>query len=213
MNRADVYGALARLTLPQEGDPGAADLLRAVPGTEGLEDLLSLTLPQEHERVFGPSLTSSAPPYETCYGTTHVFMQSQQLADLAGFYRAFGLTPPSAERVDHLAVEFEFMQVLVALESKAREEGKAEQADVCLQAQRRFIAEHLGRWTGALAGRLKESGDSPFYARLGEAFARFVAEEAERLDARPVVLSPTDLRLPELETDNACGTCTLAEPE
>ena len=48
-------------------------------------------LASESRQVFSHNLTPDCPPYETQYGSTHIFWQSQQLADIAGFYRAFGL--------------------------------------------------------------------------------------------------------------------------
>ncbi len=213
MKTADAYAAYARLLLPQAGDPPPGELLGAVGAGPALVGLAPDVLAEEHERAFGPSLSAHAPPYETCYGGSHVFMQSQQLADIAGFYRAFGLQAPTIERVDHLAVELEFMHAVTVKEAMAHEEGRPEQADVCREATRRFLSEHLGRWTSAFAGRMKEAGLSPFYAELAAAIAGFVADESRRLDAQPAVLSPTDVRLPEFETDDACGSCSLAAPQ
>src|SRR5262249_45823836 len=44
----------------------------------------------EYDRIFGVVFSKECPPYETEYHTTtDVFFRSQQLADIAGFYRAF----------------------------------------------------------------------------------------------------------------------------
>ena len=47
--------------------------------------------------------------------------QPHRLADLAAFYRAFGLelAADAAERQDHLCIELEFMSVLAAKEGYA----------------------------------------------------------------------------------------------
>src|SRR5262245_6292753 len=48
----------------------------------------------EYDRVFGFVIPKECPPYETEYHPpAQSFLRSQQLADIAGFYRAFGLDP------------------------------------------------------------------------------------------------------------------------
>src|SRR5262249_3835122 len=73
-------------------------------------------LETEYQRVFGLVLARECPPYETEYhSSAEPFFRSQQLADIAGFYRAFGLETSQAEpeRLDHLALELEFLAVLL----------------------------------------------------------------------------------------------------
>lgn len=214
MNRADTYAAFARLFCPAPGDPDAETLLRAIPGGDSVPELRPRTVAGEHLRVFGPTLAGKAPPYETSYGSPHVFQQTQQLADLGGFYAAFGLRTPSIERADHVSIELEFMQYLLAREEDARRRGDAEQEEIALDAQRKFLAEHLGRWCGAFAVRAQEL-DSEFYARLARLLHVFVQSEIERLGAVPVAVSSTEIvqaPTPEAE-DGLCGSCDLSELE
>jgi nitrate reductase assembly molybdenum cofactor insertion protein NarJ len=102
-------------------------------------------LQAEHRRVFG--LTGSL-CYETEYGLPHEFRQSQEMADIAGFYRAFGFENGGLirERPDYLSTELEFMHTLTLKEVYAREAGEQEHLEVCVDAQRKFLRDHLAHW-------------------------------------------------------------------
>lgn len=213
MNTADVYAAYARLLLPQEGDPDPAETLRALPDGEELGKLRPRNLMGEYLKVFGPAPSGAAPPYETYYGgSAHIFMQSQQLADLGGFYRAFGLETPSAERPDHLAAELEFLHYLNVKEAYAREHAGEEEVQICREAQRTFLGEHLGRWIHAFSVRMKEHDASSFYTRLAAGAADFVKRECERLGVQVVAVSPAEMQIPELDPDDGgCAPCMPAQ--
>src|SRR3990172_4946219 len=44
-----------------------------------------------HAACFGHAVSKDCPPYEAEYGQAHIFEKTQTLADISGFYRAFGL--------------------------------------------------------------------------------------------------------------------------
>jgi TorA maturation chaperone TorD len=81
---------------------------------------------------------------------------SAELADISGFYQAFGVDvrEDAPERPDHLTVELEFYATLLVKEAYARFNDWQEPAEVTGDAARDFLAEHLGRWRGVLTGRL-----------------------------------------------------------
>lgn len=103
--------------------------------------------------AFGHVAVPDCPLYETACGPTDAFRQPQTLADLHGFYRAFGvvLARGAGERADHLAVELEFMHFLAFREAWAREYHGDEQVAVLLDAQHRFLEHHLGAWAPVAA--------------------------------------------------------------
>jgi DMSO reductase family type II enzyme chaperone len=163
----------------------------------------------EHRRVFG--LTGSI-CYETEIGLPHEFRQSQEMADIAGFYRAFGFTSGGSrrERPDHIAVELEFMHVLSLKEAYAAcETGVQEHIEVSLDAQRSFLREHLGSWIGLFAQALeKTAGEGP-YANLARFAADFVQADAGHLcitlEPRPLAaISPTPP-----PSDISCESCPM----
>lgn len=77
--------------------------------------------------------------------------------------------------------------------------------------QSRFVGDHLGRFTEAFAGSLREASPLPFYAALADLLTVWVKAEVERLGAAPsVVLGPAGYD-PIQEAD--AFTCPMAEPE
>lgn len=207
--KAEAYAAFARLWFPMAGDPPVAELLSKIPGGESLREIAVDSIAQEHDRMFGHSLSKDAPAYETSYGSAHIFMQSHELADIAGFYRAFGMNPTGLERPDHLAVEMEFMHWLLIKEEHAR--GRPDAAEVCREARRAFLRDHLGRWVGAFAARVRGLGISKFYASLADLVASFVREDCQALAVEPAAVNAAELRQPEPDTSPACGPCGFSE--
>ncbi|MFQ5381669.1 MAG: molecular chaperone, partial [Dehalococcoidia bacterium] len=80
-------------------------------------------LQRAHVAVLGHTVSPDCPDYETSYSATDIFMQTQAMADVAGFYVAHGLQVGGArrERPDHIATELEFMSFLALKEAYALE--------------------------------------------------------------------------------------------
>lgn len=138
-----------------------------------------------YAELFGHTLRGTCPPYELEYDRHDVTYQASELADLAGFYEAFGLrmTDGAAERVDHAGVECEFMSVLAARQAYALECSSDEALKVLREAQQRFLTDHLGRWFPAFATRLQESNPDGFYGLLGKLAGEFLVAECQLFDA------------------------------
>ncbi len=179
-------------------------------------------LVDDHTRVFGLVVSKECPPYEVqyCPQTFSVF-RSQQMADIAGFYRAFGVETGRdvPERVDHIACELEFLAWLVAKERHARgrldRDGEewGERAAICRNAQRDFLTEHFAWWVPTFARALADRAGSldppaPLYTALAHALASLVPAERAMLDVEP----PHELALPRPEEERGvaegCTSCT-----
>jgi TorA maturation chaperone TorD len=215
----------------------AADLLREAAPTAGqtlglgelaadnlrLESLLEeLAAPveglrAEYDRVFGLVPARECPPYETEYHASgDASYRAQQLADVAGFYRAFGLQPSRArpERPDHLAVELEFMAVLLmkkrlALAAPA-DSGMAEGAEVCAEAERSFFRDHLAWWIPAFATGLCRKAGGGLYAALAQVLAAWGFVERCRFGL-PAPRLPVQASVIERPEEQAgCMTCPAA---
>lgn len=131
----------------------------------------------------------------------HAFNAFEEMADIAGFYRAFGLDF-KGERPDHLSLELEFMRILCLKESKAILDNEPENVEICLNAQREFLSCHLAGWTEELMERTR---DIRFYGILCQILERWIEMESKFLSIRRkrlsyyqnLILENTDLCLKE----------------
>jgi putative dimethyl sulfoxide reductase chaperone len=139
--------------------------------------------------------------------------QPHRLADLAAFYRAFGLevAEDADERHDHICLELEFMCVLAAKEAYALEHQlDLGDLSLCRDAQKRFLREHLGRWTPAFARRLARMAGDTALGALANLTRVFVEAECARFGIAPgsedLLLRPVD------ETaESMCNSCGVTQ--
>ena len=153
-------------------------------------------LQSEHRRVFSNVITLDCPPYETLFGNDHVFAQSQVMGDIAGFYRAFGveLSKDIHERLDHLSVEFEFMHFLAYKESYSRCHDGADKTQIVLDAQKKFVKNHIGRWVPLFCRMLVKKAESGFYKHVADVMAEWMDFEAAFLGVIPQPYMEADYR-------------------
>lgn len=150
------------------------------------------------------------PPYEGAYGDgPQLAGKPAALADIAGFYEAFGLTPAGAqpETEDHIVAELEFMSALAMKHAWALETEDAEGALVTRAAQRAFLAEHLGRWAGAFAREVGAVTTLPSFASAAALLAEWVQTDARAIDIETAPVAGR-LGLDPLQQD--VFTCPMA---
>ena len=166
--------------------------------------------------AFGHAARGRCPLNEIEYGDLKAdpLFQPHRLADLAAFYRAFGLevAADADERQDHICLELEFMCVLAAKGAFALEHQlEPEELSLCRDAQKRFLREHLGRWAPAFARRLaRMAGETPLEA-LAKLLRCFVETECARVGVSPgsedLLLRPVDEA-----AESMCDACGVAQP-
>jgi len=153
-------GALAELaeTLEWLGTAGASERLRRLAD----EAPLSLQMLQaDYVRLF---VRPDVPPYETSHTTAPgaAAGKTQQLADVAGFYAAFGFQV-RGERPDHIAPELEFVALTCVKEAYALVCDDEEGATTCREARATFVEEHLLPWLPEFGRRLAEQRAHPVF--------------------------------------------------
>lgn len=165
-----------------------------------------------YERAFGLLVSSNCPPYETEYiNSKFTFQRSHGLADIAGFYHAFGLEPSPAhpERQDHLVLELEFMALLLGLEQAAAQSDHPDRIvrrAVCADAYRKFLDEHLIWWVPTFAHLLGKQDPEGYYGVVSTFLAALMAAERSlvRLPVSSGRVAPSTVERPE-----ECEGCLL----
>ncbi|MEC4674353.1 MAG: molecular chaperone TorD family protein [Nitrospirota bacterium] len=153
-------------------------------------------LRDEHRRVFSNVIALDCPPYETLFGNDHVFGQSYVMGDIAGFYTAFGLqlAQDIHERLDHLSVELEFLHFLAYKESYALCHDGPEKVKTVVEAEKKFVKEHIGRWVPLFSGMLNKKANYGLYKIIADITTAWVAFDVELLRVSPQPYSETDYR-------------------
>jgi TorA maturation chaperone TorD len=172
--------------------PGVRGALRALrDATRATEAAQSAA---EYARLFDGAVT--CPPCEGAYGPPRMAGKGAELADVAGFYAAFGLERAAGQPhvEDHIATELEFMSALAVKEAWALAEGHGEHAEISRDVAALFLAEHLGRWAAAFADGLRTLTGLTYYRAVADVLDAWVREEAAALDVRldPLGVAPPD---------------------
>ena len=111
-----------------------------------------------------------------------IFYRYQRMADIAGFYRAFGFenSTESYQRPDYVGTELEFMQLLLLKHAYAVEQGWDEKSQICEEAEGKFVREHLEWWVPSLCEKLRGASSCAFYRSLSNFLESFVRSESSR---------------------------------
>lgn len=191
-----------------EESPGDLDPGALAPFLADREALI-----EAHQAVFGLLLSKDCPPYETEYcpqrSPVH---RSHVMADVAGFYQAFGLQPAEqdSDRFDHVCLELEFLSWIAAKESHALTAEDAAGAEVCREARARFFEEHVLSWMPAFARvlrlRVARLGKevAEFYEMLGKILAAWTTVERLLFELPPIETLPEPS---ETEAEAIPGSC------
>ncbi|HPC58094.1 MAG TPA: molecular chaperone TorD family protein [Kiritimatiellia bacterium] len=163
--------------------------------------------------TFGHAARGPVPLNEIEYGEPKAdpLFQPHRLADLAAFYRAFGLelAEDAGERHDHICIELEFLCVLAAKEAYAVTNGlDRARLEQCREAEKKFLQEHLGRWVPAFSRRLAAATDEPSLRALAKLTRAFIETECARFGVTAgseyLVLRPVDEA-----GESLCAVCGL----
>jgi len=173
-------------------------------------------------RLFGHTARGPVCVYETEYGSETLYGQPQTVADIAGYYLAFGLQPAgfARERADHVGCECAFMGFLSLKEARSieainsPEESAAAHMRETLEETRRvsrlFLRDHLARFGAAFARYTIDADSDGFHGSAAAVLLGLLEIECARLG---MPLGPPVLELRPAADDHVPMTCGGGEPE
>jgi TorA maturation chaperone TorD len=142
-------------------------------GWEGaaLEELLV-----DYTRLFLGPVEPRARPYASVWLSGENQVMQASTLDVARLYEeaGFGIAPDFPELPDHVAVELEFLYLLLFRAQEARTSGDDAALARWLELRRRFLDGHAGRWLGPFLLAMHEGAETPFYEALAELTERVV---------------------------------------
>ena len=86
----------------------------------------------------------------------------------------FDMSGDFREVPDHIAVELEFLYLLIYRENEAHRNGDTEALQAKAALRKRFLDEHLGRWVGPFTAAVRAGAQSSYYRQLAEFTGRFI---------------------------------------
>jgi len=147
-------------------------------------------LSQEWYTCFDPSGGLLVPPTETHYtadSPAHGMTRGYEMADVAAFYRAFGVNvSEGSERPDHLLAELDFLHLLALKIAVAISEDNTAGVAICRKAREKFLVDHVIRWVGLFCQLLNETESiGPFYPAAGRWLLVFLQEQVVTIPGVP----------------------------
>lgn len=139
-----------------------------------LQDLLV-----DYARLFLGPIDAPARPYGSVWLPGEEGLMGQSAIGLQELYgeAGFDLSEDFRELPDHVAVELEFLYVLLFREASAQ--GGDDRARV-REMKARFLGKHLAAWIASFTQALRGAAQTSFYRELAGATERFVKMEANR---------------------------------
>ena len=161
-------------------DPTLAEPAAALGADFAAHDLQTLLV--DYTRLFIGPVEPRARPYGSVWLEREDQLMQASTMDVLDAYRAggFEVAEDFRELPDHVAVELEFLYVLIFRENAARRDGRPADLLEADALRRGFLGRHLGRWVGPFAQACQAGAECGFYRELAELTRRFVALEQAR---------------------------------
>ncbi len=203
--RSSTYGLLSRL-YRSEVDPELLDELhglrwRVSTGNEkvdeghrliatylsGLWENSVTDLAADYLRTFfghGYNGHAAAYPFESVYSSEKRLLMQDVRDEVLALYRAAGLAKSESwkEGEDHIALELEYMQILVQRTADALRENRQDDAYRLVKRQRHFMEDHLSAWAPLLCDQMRVFAKTDFYRGLSYMTEGFLETDAALID-------------------------------
>ncbi len=160
-----------------------SEIARSIPE---LSDIESIKI--DYSKLFlGPN-SLIAPPYGSVYLENTRRVMGDSTMDVMNRYREEGLDISIKEVPDHIAIELEFMYLLIFKQVEAIRSSNPENAASYLRKQQAFLESHLGMWVPEFANNIEANGQTEFYKNLARSTKLFVEEDLRSLSENSILL-------------------------
>lgn len=165
------------LAAAQRIDPALVAEARALGETFLAEPLDALLI--DYTRLFLGPPQALARPYASIWLSPEGGIMQDSTMGVLQFYRegGFEIDEEFRELPDHIAVELEFLYLLLFEESRCAENGGRAAAAEAAQLRRRFLHQHLALWIRPFTAAVRASAATAFYRALADLTEAFVSRE------------------------------------
>lgn len=178
----ELYGLKWRVSTGNEALDRGHKLMAA--WLSGLWDNSRTELSADYMRTFfghGYSGHAAAYPFESVYASEKRLLMQGARDEVLALYRAAGLDKQDSwkEGEDHIALEMEYLQVLIERTVAALRADRGEEAYDLVKCQYNFMEDHLGAWAPLLCEQMRGFSRTAFYEGLSYMTEGFLQVDSE----------------------------------
>ena len=132
----------------------------------------------------GYSGHAAAYPFESVYASEKRLLMQGARDEILALYHSAGLDKQESwkEGEDHIALELEYMQVLILRTVDALREGRDDDAFHLVKSQYNFMKDHLGAWAPLLTEQMRGFCLTKFYEGLAYMTDGFLQVDTELME-------------------------------
>lgn len=166
----------------QQIHPELAEHARRLGAAFAAADLQDLLV--DYTRLFLGAPQALAKPYASVWLTNDPELMQDSAMELLRLYEqgGFEIDPDFRDLPDHVAVELEFLYLLIHQHNLAMACSDADALQALAVLRTAFLVGHLGRWLGPFILAVHDHAQSEFYRELAEFTELFVRLEGEQAD-------------------------------
>ncbi len=133
----------------------------------------------DYTRLFLGPVSPRASPYGSSWLAGEPGLMQETTLAVSALYEEAGFEVGDGvqDLPDHVAIELEFLYVLIFRENNAAQQGNAEELTRAKTLARRLLAEHLGNWVTPFTQAIVTGAETDFYRCLAELTRKFLSNE------------------------------------
>jgi TorA maturation chaperone TorD len=158
--------------------PEFAESARRLGEAFAAQDLQALLV--DYTRLFLGPVQPLAMPYGSYWLSGENTVMQDSTLDVRNLYNegGFEIDEELHELPDHVAVELEFLYLLIFKANEAQRAGLGDIVAAWRALQAMFLKAHLGSWVGRFAAAVQSNAQTGFYRELAGLTERFVRMES-----------------------------------